>query len=85
MVVRRKEVLVASLSDGQVLLDPESQNYVGLDQVGSAIWKRIDARTSVTLLCEELTQMFEGDPRTIEADTLRFLNRLIELNLAQKL
>ena len=80
-IIRRPDVLSAVTADGQVVLDPTSEHYVGLDAVGSAIWERIESPVAVSALCDALGQVFDGDRNVVEADTLRFLDRLLDIGL----
>ena len=80
-IIRRADVLSAVTADGQVVLDLTSEHYVGLDAVGSAIWERIESAVTVSALCDALGQVFDGDGNVVEADTLRFLDRLLDIGL----
>lgn len=83
-IVRRDDVLAAAMGEEQVLLDPASEHYVGLDAIGSAIWSGIATARPVAALCDDLAAAFAGDRSTIERDTLQFLDRLVDLGLARK-
>lgn len=84
-IIRRADVLSAVTADGHVVLDPTSEHYIGLDAVGSEIWERIESAVTVSALCDALGQVFDGDREVIQADTLRFLDRLLDIGLITRL
>lgn len=70
--------------DGEiVLIGLETGRYFGLDQIGTAIWKRIEQPCRVDALCTGLAEDFEGDPAVIAAETHAFLALLVERDLAR--
>ena len=76
-VVKRSEGLIATEIDGEVVIVAlESGRYYGLDPVGSEIWRRLEAPKSLADLCTELTGHFDGDPATIERETLDFVREV---------
>ncbi len=70
--------------DGEiVLIGLETGRYFGLDQIGTAIWKRIEQPCRVDALCTGLAEDFEGDPAVIAAETRAFVALLVERDLAR--
>jgi hypothetical protein len=68
------EVIVMGLIRGQ---------YVGLDDVGSILWKLLEQPQTIRGLCDDLGQRFQGDPGVILADVTAFLTELQDLDLIQ--
>lgn len=75
--VSRKSGVFGSTIDGEiVLMSGEHQSYFGLDRIGSAIWQQLTEPQQVTALCQAMADRFDGDPATIETETLAFLQQL---------
>lgn len=80
-IVRTSETLATEVDGEIVLISIRDGSYFGLDSVGSEIWRRLEAPKQVATLCDELKDHFEGDPATIERETLEFLDTLSGRNL----
>jgi len=76
VVCQRQEVLSADVDGEFVLMSVERGQYYGLDDVGSAIWRRLEKPVSVADLCASLGTEFDGDAQTIADDVLALLNEL---------
>lgn len=68
------EVIVMGLIRGQ---------YVGLDDIGSVLWKLLEQPQTIRQLCDDLGQQYRGAPAAIQADVLAFLGELKALDLIQ--
>jgi hypothetical protein len=75
-VQRRDHLVSARVESELVLLDPERDKYLSLNDVGTEIWERLAAPATVRELCEELGRHFDGPPARIEEDVLAFLAEL---------
>lgn len=63
--------------DGDVMLMSESlERYLGLDDIGSDIWRRLERPQTVTELCAGLAQDYDGERETIERDVAGLLTAL---------
>lgn len=81
-IIKRNPELVSSDVDGEkVMMSIESGEYFGLDPVGSRIWEFIENPIHVNILIEKLLDEFDVEKELCEADTLDFLNQLLEKNL----
>jgi len=81
-IIKRNPELVSSDIDGEkVMMSIESGEYFGLDPVGGRIWELIENPIQVNILIEKLLDEFEVEKELCEADTLDFLNQLLEKNL----
>jgi hypothetical protein len=68
--------------DGEVVVMGFSQGkYVGLNDIASAIWRRLERPQPVADLCDALVRDFEGAPAAIRRDVVELLGRLDELGL----
>ncbi|ABC23820.1 hypothetical protein F11_15490 [Rhodospirillum rubrum F11] len=70
------EVIVMGLIRGQ---------YVGLDDIGSVLWTLLEQPRTVRQLCDDLGRRYQGDPATMSADVVAFLEDLRALDLIEVL
>ena len=72
--------------DGEVVVMGLTQGkYVGLDDIGSALWHLMEHPQPVHALCARIGQRYAGDPAEIAADVLAFLEDLHGLGLIEVL
>lgn len=70
--------------DGEVVVMGLAQGkYVGLDDVGSTLWKLLEHPRPVRDLCVRLEQLYKGDADEISSDVLAFLDDLRGLGIVQ--
>ena len=74
-------VLCRIVEDEAVLLDLDSGQYYGLNNVGTRIWQLLGAGHSASSICELVVQEFEVAEAEAEAD----VEALIEMFLARRL
>jgi|HubBroStandDraft_6_1064221.scaffolds.fasta_scaffold1167061_1 hypothetical protein len=76
-VVKSTDNLISAPIDGEVvILSVESGSYFGLDEIGSDIWRQLEAPTRVDVLCNSLGMKYDADRLTIERDVLTLLANL---------
>ncbi len=81
-VVRRiKEVIFAEIDGEMALMNTNVGTYIGLDAVGSCIWKLIERPITVSALCATLRSQFDVTPVQCEEDVLLFVRKLSEHGL----
>jgi hypothetical protein len=83
VVVRTPGLLTAPVDDEIVILNPDRDNYVGLDAVGRAVWDLIEQPREVAELCRKLSQDFDATPEQIAADVLPFLTGITDEGIAR--
>jgi hypothetical protein len=83
VVVRTAGLLTAPVDDEIVILNPDRDNYVGLDAVGHAVWNLIEQPYEVAELCQKLSQDFDATPEQIAADVLPFLAEMTDEGIAR--
>ncbi len=82
MTIQRNSEMVSTKMDGEtVMMSIDNGEYYGLDSIGSRIWEILEKPIRVNALIEELLNEFEVDKEQCEADTLGFLNQLLEKKL----
>jgi len=80
-VVRSPDALMAEVDGETVLMSVEKGSYFGLAETAREIWARLEARVAIGDLCDQLVAHYDGDPLSIETDTIGFLGRLAEVGL----
>jgi len=82
VVTRTPGLLSAPVDDEIVILNPDRDNYVGLDAVGRAVWDHIERPCPVAELCLRLSHDFAASPEQIAADVLPFLAEIVGEGIA---
>lgn len=71
------DTVFAQEVDGEmVLLDMESENYFGLDEVGTVIWQAIQEKEFLQEVIEMLLEQYEVTPEVLEKDLMVFVENL---------
>ena len=83
-VLVRGEGLTGHEIDGEILLlQPESETFFGLDEVGASIWEFLRVPRTVDQLCSLLVEEYEVDFQTCRDDIIPFLEKLCESGLVK--
>jgi len=78
------ETVFAQEVDGEmVLLDMESENYFGLDEVGTAIWQAMQEYESLQEVFNTLLEQYDVDAEVLEHDLSDFVGKLVESGLVK--
>ncbi len=76
------ESVFAQEVDGEmVLLDMNSENYFGLDEVGTAIWQSMQEKETLQEVYDAMLEQYEVEPEILEKDLLDFTTKLEESGL----
>ncbi len=75
------DVLMQELSGESVLLDLNSEQYFGLDEVGTRIWRLIEENGLLQTVFEQLLDEYEVEPDRLEKDLFELVDRLAEAGL----
>ncbi len=82
-VKRCDKVLEAEIEGDIVLLSAASGSYCGLDDIGAEVWRRLRQPIPVSDLCSALGQLYDGDPATIERETIALLEQMAGQSLVE--
>ena len=78
------ETVFAQEVDGEmVLLDMESENYFGLDEVGTAIWQAMQEKETLHEVLDALLEQYEVEAEVLERDLSNFVTKLLESGLVE--
>jgi len=76
------ETVFAQEIDGEtVLLDMDSENYFGLDEVGTVIWQTMQEGLSLEEMLEKLLSVYDVEEEVLKKDLVHFVERLEESGL----
>ena len=78
------ETVFAQEVDGEmVLLDMESENYFGLDEVGTAIWQAMQDKETLKEVFDVLLEQYDVEAEVLEKDLSDFVDKLLESGLVE--
>ncbi len=78
------DTVFAQEVDGEmVLLDMESENYFGLDEVGTAIWQAIQEDGLLQNVLETLLEQYDVEEEVLKKDLINFIEKLAESGLVE--
>ena len=75
------EALVATLSDGAVLLNLQTKRYFSLNETGTRIWEMVQQAVDEDGIVVELLREYEVEEPMARAEVRRILDELIEAQL----
>lgn len=78
------EVLFQEVSGEAVLLDLKSEQYFGLDKVGTHVWQLLNQNLPEESIIEQLLQRYEVDRPTLENDVSQLLAQLEKAGLVER-
>ena len=84
LLVRSEDVLFQEVGGEAVLLDLASEQYFGLDPVGTRIWELIDPATPLRAILATLCSEYDADPDRIARDLLALAQSLVDAGLAKR-
>lgn len=85
VLVRSDEALHQEVGGESVLLDLASEQYFGLDPVGSRIWNLIDGKASLDDIHGTLCAEYDAEPDRIRSDLLALARTLRDAGLVSAL
>jgi coenzyme PQQ synthesis protein D (PqqD) len=78
LITRNTGLLAAAVQDETVMMDIESGRYYGLDDIGSVIWRRLEAPCRFGTLVDSLVADYEADRAVIAGDVRKLLSIMAE-------
>jgi len=76
------DTVFAQEVDGEmVLLDMNSENYFGLDAVGTDIWQAMQEKETLEEVLKTLLEQYEVEEDVLKKDLLDFVEKLKESGL----
>jgi hypothetical protein len=75
------EALVATLSDGAVLLNLQTKRYFSLNETGTRIWEMVQQTAEEEAIITTLLKEYDVEERLARSEVRRILDELIEAQL----
>ena len=75
------EVISQEVSGETVLLDLDSENYFGLDEVGTRIWQLIKETSDLQVIYNTLLEEYEVEEQRLQTDLDALLGEISGLGL----
>ena len=83
VLTRSDDVLHQEVGGEAVLLDLASEQYFGLDPVGTRIWTLLDGSTSLEQVHAKLCAEYDADPTRIASDVMTLVQALLDAGLVK--
>lgn len=77
-----RDVLMGELDGVAVLLDLKREVYLGLDEVGTTIWREVERGSGVDTIVDAVCAGFDAPREVVYRDTGVFLDELVRSGLA---
>jgi hypothetical protein len=71
------DVLYRLVAEEAVLLNLKTEQYLGLDAVGTRMWEILVAAPSIEAACDTLIGEYDVDPPRLRQDVEEFLDKLL--------
>jgi hypothetical protein len=76
VIHRTASVLTAEVDKQIVMMDIESGRYLGLDDIGSVIWKRLETPRTLGDLVDSLVEDYDAERAVIAQDVRELLKEM---------
>jgi hypothetical protein len=74
-------VLFRDLDGEAVILNLDTESYLGLDDVGTRMWTALTSQPSIQAAYDVLLAEFDVSPETLRADMERLIGEMLEHGL----
>ena len=81
MLVQATDMPHGEIDDELMVLDSKQGEILGLDKIGTDIWRMASSPTSAAIMIERLVQEYDADAGIISDDLMPFLTQLVERGL----
>jgi hypothetical protein len=82
-VAVKQDILVQNVDGEIVLLNLESEEYFGLDDVGSVMWSCLKESDSLQAAYDRLLDRYDVEPEELKKDFLDLVQRFVEHELVE--
>jgi hypothetical protein len=77
------DVMFRLVGDEGVLVNLNTERYLGLNAVGARMWTALDSAGSIGAAYEQLLQEYDVEPARLRADLDEFVDRLLGQQLIE--
>ena len=82
-VIKSDQVLSQEVSGETVLLDLSSEQYFGLDRVGTRFWQLLDGRRSLGEVIDSMLEEYDVSQEQLHSDVFALLEALQAAHLIE--
>ena len=82
-IVFSESVFAQEVDGEMVLLDMNSENYFGLDEVGTTIWQAMQEKEILQEVYDTMLDQYDVEPEILERDLIDFVQKLSESGLIE--
>lgn len=75
------DILTSPVQDGMAMMDVQSGNYYGLDDIGIKVWDMLDGTRPLSSVCQELTSKYDVSPQDCWSDVSSLIAELAQNKL----
>jgi len=83
VIQKSKEILMSVVDNEAVILGIKSGKYIGLNEIGTEIWNRLDQPIKISRLIQDFTEVYDENESIIHDHVMEFLNILHNKSLIQ--
>ena len=76
-VTKCTDLMESVIDNEAVILGMESGKYIGLDEIATKIWSRLDQPVDVSDIILDLTDIYDENEIVIKEHVIEFLNDLL--------
>jgi len=74
-------VFTQVIDDEMVILDTESENYFGLDSIGTVMWEQLRVNNSLEELAQYMLEHYDVQEGVLKEDIKTFVTNLVKNKL----
>lgn len=82
-IIFSETVATQEVDDEIIILDTNTENYFGLNKIGSAIWQVIKEKQVLNEVFETLLERYDVEAEVLMADLTAFVEKLLKSGLAK--
>jgi len=76
-------VFAQEVDSEMVLFNSDSENYFGLDEVGTTIWNQINNSNDLQVVFNNMLKKYDVDKSILEKDLMMFIEKLKNSGLVE--
>ena len=76
-----QSLMGGEMGDETVLMNLNTGDYLGLNSVGSSIWRIIQQPITIADICTQLQNEYQIDTATCQSETIKYINILLAENM----
>ncbi|WP_428356402.1 PqqD family protein [Methyloprofundus sp.] len=80
-IIISSDVLTQEVNNETVLLDMQSEDYFGLDAVGTRFWQLLQAHNELQKIFDIMRQEYDVEEQQLELDLNDLLSKLLDKDL----